>query len=512
MPTRKEFEAMPDLRAELPPGVILNLDQHDKVILIEDHIADIAPPDRHYTAEQMICRLGGVRGPKALGRKFIVASGKFPGHKTGKTQGKFVVPFPRDFAYMMLALKLRYPHVVARGILQINQYLALGYNRYRAAERGRDAHEVRDMKKDKKAQELHEKQHWLFPYHGQVDVGPLVIRLIHWVCFEGPEGIDFLWQPYVGEDGNVYNVLDSLELRERWLLRRLRQGDGLLEFRAEFEGSHVVQTMEDSKPSHLRKDGTQADFSLGVSSTEVLGDTWEALICLAEIYEYLEQHHGRGDLGTRARKLRRAAMSLKQLIMGLWIPRENYFAMGYDHGPGGKLRRLDALKAIPAFILDTRLFTEEKRDREIVERYVSRLLEPDMFCQAGFRTLSAKHPWFNPGRYHLGAIWPFMNFRIAEGLRRQGFHRLAHLVYENTHDGFRRLQCWPELIRGNLDGSYEMSRHRIRVYNSRLGFDDTINNVPQILQGWSLSAEIGSAVRLREALPPATPFERKLMG
>jgi hypothetical protein len=513
VPTKEEYEAMPDVRDQIPPGEVMNLDRDDKVILVEEHLADTEPPEVMADPVHMLCLLGRVDRPQDLGLNFITASGLLPGRDKGKGQKKFVVPFPRDYTYIMLASKDKYPLMVPEGILDINRYLAMGDNLYRAAQYGRDAHEVRDMETDEKARELNEKQHWLFPYHGQIDVASLVIRLIHWECFNGTRGFYFLNKTYQGEDGAHHTVLASLKYREEWLRRRLLSNrDGILEFLAEFEGSHYVQTMEDSRVSHLRKNGVQADLTQGVSSTEALGDCWEALICLAEIYEHLELYQGRIDLGERAPELRRMASRLRKQILNLWMPDEEYFAMGFDRDKRGQLRQLDSVKAISAFLLDTRLFTKSGEDRRMVEMFVRRLFQSDLFCAAGFRTLSSEHPWFNPGRYHLGSIWPFMCFRIAEGLRRHGFHHLAHKVYKIIVAIFEHFKMWPELIRGELDGSFKISRYRIRVYNSRLGFDDTINSVPQALQGWSVSAHIGALERLKEELPPITSFEEHLLG
>jgi hypothetical protein len=506
------YEAMPDLRNQLPPGLMLKLDPDDKVIEIEDHSEDVAPPAVMPDPERMICLLGGVDDPKDLGTKFINASGLLPGREKGKGQQKFAVPFPRDFCYMMFALKKRYPFLPARGILQINKYIAMGDSLYRAAQYGRDAHEVRDLATDEIAQKLHKEQHWDFPYHGQIDVAGLALRLSHWVCFEGPEGPDFLKQTYEGEDRRTYTVLDSLIFRGDWIMRRLLSNrDGIIEFLAEFDGSHRVQSMEDSRVSHLRKNGEQADLTKGTSSTECLADTYEGLICLAEIFEYEHQHHDRVDLGNRAAELRRAAARLKQQIMKLWIEDEKYFAMGFDRDEHGHLRLLDAFKAIPAFILDTRIFGKGPEDSRIVKEYVRRLFKPDLFSTAGFRTLSMDHPWFNAGRYQLGAIWQFMDFRIAEGLRRQGMPHLARVIYKIIVRAFEAFKAWPELNRGEPDGSFKLSTHKVKVYNRRLGFADTINSIAQLLQAWSVSADLASREELKEVLPPITPFEEEIM-
>ena len=50
-----------------------------------------------------------------------------------------------------------------------------------------------------------------------------------------------------------------------------------------------------------------------------------------------------------------------------------------------------------------------------------RLMAPDMWSGWGIRTLSAKHPAYNPHSYQNGSVWPHDNGIIALGFRRYGF-------------------------------------------------------------------------------------------
>jgi len=53
------------------------------------------------------------------------------------------------------------------------------------------------------------------------------------------------------------------------------------------------------------------------------------------------------------------------------------------------------------------------------------LMAPDMWSGWGIRTLSARHPAFNPYNYQTGSVWPHDNSIIALGFRRYGFAREA---------------------------------------------------------------------------------------
>ncbi|HEX7780212.1 MAG TPA: hypothetical protein VF424_13285, partial [Vicinamibacterales bacterium] len=63
--------------------------------------------------------------------------------------------------------------------------------------------------------------------------------------------------------------------------------------------------------------------------------------------------------------------------------------------------------------------------REYVRATADRLLQPDMFSGWGIRTLSSRHPAYNPYSYHRGSVWPVEQGSFALGFVRYGLH--AHL-------------------------------------------------------------------------------------
>src|SRR5690242_21702199 len=55
----------------------------------------------------------------------------------------------------------------------------------------------------------------------------------------------------------------------------------------------------------------------------------------------------------------------------------------------------------------------------------------DMFSGWGIRTLSAKHPAYNPYAYHRGTVWPVENAVFALAFARYGLHERSE---EHTSD------------------------------------------------------------------------------
>src|SRR5205085_2090650 len=75
----------------------------------------------------------------------------------------------------------------------------------------------------------------------------------------------------------------------------------------------------------------------------------------------------------------------------------------------------------------------------------------------GIRTLSDRHPAYNPFTYHLGSVWPAANAIIAFGFKRYGFnlelHRLAKAIFDASE--LFDLDRLPEVIGGHArDGGH----------------------------------------------------------
>ena len=77
-------------------------------------------------------------------------------------------------------------------------------------------------------------------------------------------------------------------------------------------------------------------------------------------------------------------------------------------------------------------------------------MQPDMWSGWGVRTLSTKHPSYNPNSYHLGSVWPHDNATIAGGFRRAGRHTEAQQIAEGIFAAAERFEGYrvPELWAG----------------------------------------------------------------
>jgi glycogen debranching enzyme len=81
----------------------------------------------------------------------------------------------------------------------------------------------------------------------------------------------------------------------------------------------------------------------------------------------------------------------------------------------------------------------------------ARLMMPELFSGWGVRTLSTRHPAFNPFAYHLGSVWPASNGMIGFGLKRYGFDSQLHQLAKGIFDASQifYLDRLPEVMGGH---------------------------------------------------------------
>jgi glycogen debranching enzyme len=120
-----------------------------------------------------------------------------------------------------------------------------------------------------------------------------------------------------------------------------------------------------------------------------------------------------------------------------------------------------------------------------------RLLAPDLLTAWGVRTLSERHPSYNPFAYHLGAVWPVENASFALGCKRYGL---------DDHAG----RLTDALLRA------AGHHHRLRLPEAIAGIDIDESPVPAPYpsanrpQAWSASALV-QAIQIMLGLYPFAP-------
>ena len=179
------------------------------------------------------------------------------------------------------------------------------------------------------------------------------------------------------------------------------------------------QSWKDSGDAILYPDGRMVANPIAMADIQGLMYAGKQAIALAFAVA--------GDHDLSERLLSEAKMLKQRFNANYWMAEEDYIAIAID--PDG--RQVKSVASDPGACLAYGIVDEDK-----AAAVADRLLAEDMFSGWGIRTLSARHPAFNPFAYHLGSVWPSPNSICAYGLMRYGFvdhmHRVADGLFATS--------------------------------------------------------------------------------
>ena len=195
--------------------------------------------------------------------------------------------------------------------------------------------------------------------------------------------------------------------------------DGFYPYQTRSKQGLKNQSWKDSGDAVLYPDGRMVEDPIAMADIQGLIYAGKQAVALA--FAAAGDHQ-------RSEQLLAEARVLKQRFNArFWMPEENYFAIALD--PDGK--QVKSVASDPGSCLAYGIVDDDKS-----AAVADRLLADDMFSGWGIRTLSSRHPAFNPFAYHLGSVWPSPNSISAYGMMRYGFvehmHRLAAGLFAVT--------------------------------------------------------------------------------
>ncbi len=260
------------------------------------------------------------------------------------------------------------------------------------------------------------------PYYGTADATPLYMVALH-----------ATWK-WTGDHALLERHRATAERCLTWIDQYGDlDGDGFQEYQRRSPRGLENQGWKDSGDSVAYPDGSRVEPPIALC--ELQGYVYDAKRRMAEIFEAL------GDPG-RAAALRTQAEELKQRFnAAFWDEDEGTYCFGLD----ARKQPIRSVVSNAGHCLWSGIADDAR-----AARVVRRLMQADMWSGWGIRTLSARHPAYNPHSYHRGSVWPHDNSIIAAGFRRYGFAdeagRLARDIWEAaSFFDFYRL---PELYAG----------------------------------------------------------------
>lgn len=223
-----------------------------------------------------------------------------------------------------------------------------------------------------------------------------------------PFALAALWQ-WTGDKDVVRKFLDPALKAIRWRDEKGDlDGDGFCEYLTRSEGGLQNQGWKDSGDAMVHADGSQAKPP--IAPCEEQGFTYLMKLRMAEMLWWI------GEKDAARRFFRQARELKKRFNDRFWMPDERFFAMGLDRDK----RPIRSISSNGGHVLETAI-----ADAALAQAAADRLMESDLFNGWGVRTLSERHPAYNPFSYQRGAVWPAENGLFALGMLRYGLHHYA---------------------------------------------------------------------------------------
>lgn len=210
--------------------------------------------------------------------------------------------------------------------------------------------------------------------------------------------------------------------------------DGFYEYQTRSEQGVRNQGWKDSDDAIVHEDGSQAEAP--IATCEEQGFVYLAKLHLSELLWWLDEKDD-------ARRLYQEAAALKKRFNeAFWMEDLGFLAMALD----ADKRPVRSIGSNTGHCLATGIVEEAH-----VRRIADRLFQDDMFSGWGIRTLSDRHPAYNPYSYHRGSVWPVEHGSFAVGFVRYGLHEYVERVCRAQFESaslfdFYRL---PELFTGH---------------------------------------------------------------
>ncbi|MEM5298877.1 glycogen debranching N-terminal domain-containing protein [Burkholderia sp. JPY481] len=328
----------------------------------------------------------------------------------------FVALFGRDSLITSLQTALIYSGFARGTLAALGARQATKRDDFRDAEPGKIMHELRRGELAKLGLVPHT------PYYGTADATALFLIVLHtaWCC--------------TGDRELLIRHLPNAERCLKWIDHYGdRDGDGFQEYETRSTDGLKNQSWKDAGDAVVYPDGTLVEGPKALC--ELQGYVYDAWLRMAAIYDVLGEKR-------RACRLRaKAADMYERFNDAFWDERSGFYALCLD----GDKQRVMSIASNPGHCLWSGIVPPER-----ARRVVQRLMKPDMYSGWGVRTLSSKHPAFNPHSYQKGAVWPHDNGLIAEGFKRYGFADEAGRIAKNICDagGYFALNQLPELFAG----------------------------------------------------------------
>lgn len=225
-----------------------------------------------------------------------------------------------------------------------------------------------------------------------------------------------LWH-WTGDLDLVRPLIDPAMKAIAWKETQDFNGDGLYEYQTRSIMGTENQGWKDSWDAIIYEDGKVAETP--ISTVEEQAFFYVAKLQMSELLFWMDRKDEATKLFDEAHELR------MRINDRFWMPEENFYAMALDP----ERRQVRSIASNAGHVLACGV-----PERHMITTIADRLMSPELFSGWGIRTLSDRHPAYDPYSYHRGTVWPVEHGAFALGFARYGLydhlHRLCKSMFE----------------------------------------------------------------------------------
>ena len=181
---------------------------------------------------------------------------------------------------------------------------------------------------------------------------------------------------------------DKLEGTLAWMAHN-RDDAGFYPYQTRSTKGVKNQSWKDSGEAVLYPDGSMVADPIAMADIQALYYAGKQALGLAFL--------AAGEETRGAALLDEAALLKRRFNEAFWMEDERYFAIALD----SRNQQVRSVASDPGSCLAFGIIADDR-----TEAVADRLLADEMFSGWGIRTLSSRHPAYNPFAYHLGTVCP----------------------------------------------------------------------------------------------------------